>query len=243
MFMFVYLGFILLYWLCLCYFSRTVVDTVLLVSGTPCSTVCSDNVHSSWLWTWLSVSCPTSPTSLATPLILLQYFHPYLRLGANTSAGFTTSDSYAVTSFSFFIPLLYSTCLAHLDFCQFRVFWGRNRLKFPVCILSYSPNAQTKIKQFHHRRGQALRVAGGWGSQIWRRSAHEGGKFVSPTHRPPLPPPQEVFLVPIFVRGWVRPVGLGQWKIPMTPSGIEPATFRLVAQCLNQLRRRQHSSI
>ena len=96
---------------------------------------------------------------------------------------------------------------------------------------------KVKVKQSHYRPRQALRVPGGWGSQIPRQSTHEGGKVVSPTHRPPLP-------ILISVRGWVdpratvRPEGLCQWKIPVTPSGIEPATFRLVAQYLNQLRYR-----
>ena len=99
------------------------------------------------------------------------------------------------------------------------------------------------VKQPHYRPGQALRVPGGWGSKISRQWAHECGKVVSPTHRPPLLPRKyswysfllEAESIP---RATVRPEGLCQWKIPVIPSGIEPATFRLVAQCLNQLRHR-----
>jgi len=83
-----------------------------------------------------------------------------------------------------------------------------------------------------------LRVPGGWGSQISRQSTHEGDKVVSPTHRPPLS--QEISLVLISVRGWIDPratvrsEGFYQWKIPMTPSENEIATFRLQPQPLPQ---------
>ena len=73
-------------------------------------------------------------------------------------------------------------------------------------------------------------------------TARDGGKVVSLTHRPPLPPgntPGTHFCYRLSrPQGLVRPAGLCHWKIPMIQSGIEPATFRFVAQWLNQLQLR-----
>jgi hypothetical protein len=99
---------------------------------------------------------------------------------------------------------------------------------------------QGNVKQSHYRPEQANRFPGGWGFQSSKQSAHEGGKGCQP-YAPAAFTPQEIFLVLISITGRVESRAIvqpDQWKIPMTLSGIEPATFRLVAQFLNLLRPR-----
>jgi len=57
--------------------------------------------------------------------------------------------------------------------------WGINNIM--VCLYC-------TVKQSHYRSAQALRVPGGWGSQISRQLSYKGGRVVSSTHWPPLRP-------------------------------------------------------
>jgi len=126
--------------------------------------------------------------------------------------------------------LLYTNILRFKTSYMFRLFSQSNHIPlFPVL-------KKVKVKQSHwgFQEVEVPRFQDNRHMKVVRLSALRTGLLY----------PQEIFLVLISVRGWVdpraivRPEGLCQWKNPVTPSGIEPATFRIVAQCLNQMRYR-----
>ena len=95
---------------------------------------------------------------------------------------------------------------------------------------------------------RSLGVPRGWSCQIFL--AIGTGKMKGlPTGRIYMPPPDDIpgphFCYRLSgTKAIVRPEGLSQWKtIQMTPSGIEHANFRLVAQCFNQPYGRYSDSL
>jgi len=92
------------------------------------------------------------------------------------------------------------------------------------------------------RSVQAQKVPGNWNCQIWRQSANEGGKVVSHTQRPPLPPMIYSWCSFLLeeecnsVSWWGRKDYVNE-KF-RNHRGIEPVTFRLVAHWLQRQRNR-----
>jgi hypothetical protein len=89
----------------------------------------------------------------------------------NSSIGYTCSRVYTLI---FSLPSKFYTC---------QISRGKLTLKFHLV-----KRKQKRYSILITGLDRPLRVPVGWGSQISRHSAHEGGKVVTPTHRPPLPP-------------------------------------------------------
>jgi hypothetical protein len=63
--------------------------------------------------------------------------------------------------------------------------------RFPQPVPPLRPSTSSMCCVYrcdHHHRHGLCRAPGGGGSQISRKLAHEGGKVIRPTHRPPFPP-------------------------------------------------------
>jgi hypothetical protein len=105
----------------------------------------------------------------------------------------------------------------------------------PYSEFSSCKTLRVNVKQSNYRPWQTLKVPGGWGSHILRQSAHEGGKIVSPKHRPPLPPGNTTGTH--FCQRLSRPQGHSAAGRVMSMKNsndtIGNQSFRYVAQCLN----------
>jgi hypothetical protein len=92
-------------------------------------------------------------------------------------------------------------------------------------------------KQSHYRHWQTLRIPGGWAPRF-QDNWHMNVVRLLALHTGHLNPPPRKYSWYSFLmeavnpRATVQPQGLCQWKIPVTPWGIETATLWVVAQWL-----------
>ena len=103
---------------------------------------------------------------------------------------FWTSRTCVVTGRRAQIPG--ATSSGQLNFLRWRLICVGRRYGTCVMLISWRrfglmSVSWVKVKQFHYRPWESLKIPGGWVYQISKQSAPEGGKFVSLTHRPPLP--------------------------------------------------------
>ena len=114
---------------------------------------------------------------------------------------------------------------------------------------------RVKVKLSLYRPRWALRPPGGWGSKDFWQSAHEGGKVVSPTHQPSLPPRKDIWYLFLLEAASTlgRPEKLSQRKIskdlvgvqtcdlpigsaPLQPSALPPAPKQLSRTSVNNIK-------
>jgi len=119
-----------------------------------------------------------------------------------------------------------------------------------IIIIIYRPYIRLRKKRHGKDKGKAIPVQGWTGPEGSRTLTFKDFKTIGTwrwygcqPYAPAAFIPQEVFLLFISVRSRDDPKAivcskrLCQCKMPITPSGIEPATFRFVAQCLNHNKR------